>query len=780
MPLVSGSPGLSRAIAAILFMRKLLKKLKRFNIIYITVEAATLIGLTFVAAASYILRIIMARKKSKGGPPSTGSPATQGADAKGPAPSRPASVAAPVMKKEADARPETSPYGSPSCTVPFASPLTVALDILKKSPKLHAAYELRLPELTVIPEPVGHVLVHYLHTRTYEALKPQGADKMSKQLSELRTAIQAYAAARAYELPGLMRLCEGKITKFGEGLPLPSLLEVARDAYPTLTDSDDWFLDYLRSRIRPHLRDPEVLMGSNLLEQISSILSPNKVLLRTVLELFCERIVGRPESPAPAASTQQAASAMASPVTSPSSSRPVTPLPASAAMSMLEMRSRSVPRSPSTPPSRKNTKGSPWPSPDHVLEDSSSLRAASPEPAFEIKPMPASPTPGPFLELGPVIMDVVPSPGSSTEANAEAEPQVKAEAEAEAEPETKVEAEPEVEVEAEAEAEREDGATGADPAAVAQSERRDSGKDIELELPSRELQTVPEHMSELEAQFNPQPQSLRPAAREADSGFWEGPDAEASKEPSIVEIQEPVSTLVPIAEPVHELESNVDPKEGTSVHIRDFADSDKTEMDNKADTQAEHAQEPVSERVAENTPDAVTGPAVEEAEDKSADATAQTSPAEGEPREAKGKEVEAQPETEKAQEESVEPQVVAKVQPEPETTPSDKLPVPDDAQPAGSAEAKAAEPSIEPGTKPPGEPKIHRAYTDSAILAAARADDAADAPAVLGAQPAAEQDGAKADADAAGNQSCSPQVRQKGWKKRFMSIRYPLMFGRGM
>jgi hypothetical protein len=107
MPLVSGSPGLSRAIAAILFMRTLLKRLKRF--IYITVEAATLIGLTFVAAASYILRIIMARKKSKGGPPSApGSPATQGADAKGPAPSRPASVAAPVMKKEADARPETS------------------------------------------------------------------------------------------------------------------------------------------------------------------------------------------------------------------------------------------------------------------------------------------------------------------------------------------------------------------------------------------------------------------------------------------------------------------------------------------------------------------------------------------------------------------------------------------------------------------------------------------------------------------------------------------------
>jgi hypothetical protein len=402
-------------------------------------------------------------------------------------------------------------------------------------------------------------------------------------------------------------------------------------------------------------------------------------------------------------------------------------------------------------------------------------------------------------------MDVVPPPGPSIEARPAAEPVAEDEAESVVdstpEPIPQVEAEPETKVEAEAEAEA-GGEAIPEPASqataepehtqeqedgVAPSERRDSGKDIELELPSRELQSVPEHMSELEAEFSPQPQGLRPAAREADSGFWDGPDAETSKEPSIAEIREPASTLVPTAEPVHELESNVDPKEGTSVHIRDFAGSE----------------EPVSDAVAENTPgaaaDAQPEPTVEQVEDKSADATTQIPAAEGEPKEAKGKEVEAEPETtekvepfrrgqeqgclltvQQAQEESVEPKVVAKVEPEPEKTSSDEVPVPDDAQPAGSAETKAAEPNIEPGTKPPREPAIHRAYTDSAILAAAGADDAAESPAVLGAQPAADQDGAKTDADAAGNQPCSAQVRQKGWKKRFMSLRYPLMFGRGM
>ena len=165
-----------------------------------------------------------------------------------------------------------SPYGSPACTVPFASPLTVPLDILKKSPKLHAAYENQLPELQAIPGEIAHLLVHYLHTGTYESLKPTATGKMVRQTSELKTSIQTYAAARDYDLPDLMRLAEVKIDRYSEGLPLPILLEVARDAYPTLTEGDEWFLDYMRSRIRPHLKDAKSLLGSDMLDQISSIL----------------------------------------------------------------------------------------------------------------------------------------------------------------------------------------------------------------------------------------------------------------------------------------------------------------------------------------------------------------------------------------------------------------------------------------------------------------------------------------------------------------------------
>jgi hypothetical protein len=63
--------------------------------VYITVEAATLIGLTFVAASSYIFRSIMARKKNNKAPKAPGS-----------ASSAPKALNAP--KGETDTRPENS------------------------------------------------------------------------------------------------------------------------------------------------------------------------------------------------------------------------------------------------------------------------------------------------------------------------------------------------------------------------------------------------------------------------------------------------------------------------------------------------------------------------------------------------------------------------------------------------------------------------------------------------------------------------------------------------
>ncbi|KAH6623926.1 hypothetical protein F5144DRAFT_375920 [Chaetomium tenue] len=859
--------------------------------IYITVEAATLIGLLLVITTSYLYTTIMMARRRRSG-------AAKAADGKGTAPAR----------RDNDSRPETSPYGSLACPVPFSSPLNVPLDILKKSPKLHAAYENGLPELPTIPQDVGHVLVHYLHTGTYSSLKPRPTETMTKQVCELKTSIQVYAAARAYEMPDLMRLAEAKIDKFGRNLALPTLLEVARDAYPSLTEGDAWFLDYLRARIRPHLKDPATLMGSNLLDQISGILSPNRVLLRTVLELFCERIVVRPDSPAPAAGV----STIASPITSPGSSRPVTPASASP-KSLLEMRSRSVVREDITPV-RKSKRVTSWTAHDNESEASLSI---SPEPTasetapptFEIQPVPeTSRAVPPFAELGPVIFDVMPPPGppiksavasedrsipESDVAKIAIEPEVKIEAEVEAlpisesevkdeaegevkiaiEPETKAEAaselkaEPEDEVDGgvklsddetneesgevpvqvpvqapveavevateapiEAPIESKDEVPGEAPrdapvetekenatepetkqqeeeeatteeVTVVQRERKDSGKGIDLEPLPKELDSIPEHVPEIyEAESKAQPQ-FRPAVlREADSGFWEGPEVESSKA-SVVELE---TVPEPTAEPAHELEAAAAPKEAAGIDTRDFAGAEedvKDKTDNDAEVNVDAAKEVVAETLPaegdsaetlvdaqskdlESQPELAPLPiksverAPEQLDDAASLAPEITAVHEQElPETDKSKEVEAQPEPEKVQKETVESEVVAKQEPEPEASSSDAVPVPDDAEPAGPSDAKAAQPSDEPRSEPAAKTGLQRANTDSALLAASRAADAVESAPVASGEFVPGLDSAKTEAD---GQPCSAQVRQRGWKKRFLSLRYPVLFGRGM
>ncbi|ESA42347.1 uncharacterized protein NCU08847 [Neurospora crassa OR74A] len=346
-----------------------------------------------------------------------------------------------------------SPYASPACNLPFASPMVVALDVLKnKAPKLYAAYDSQSPELPTVSEEIGHVIVHYLYTNKYESLKPVGADKLAKQIVELKTAIKVYILARAYELPDLVRLAERNIEKFGDGMALPTLLEVASDAYPSLVDTDQWFIGYLKKRIRLHLNDASSLLGTDLLNRLSHILSPNKILLRIVLEVCCEQMTNPKQG-------------LASPITTAESSRATS-------------RTRDV--------SQDERKQSP------LAEE------ATPEvQALEVEAEP---------EQAQVEVNRAPS-----------------ELEAETVPESEVVAAVVPKSETKAELHGRD--------------RKDSGKELSDELPIT-LSTEPV-IKELDAASHDLPYRPR-VNREADSGFWEPTtpgEAEASKRHSFLELQ---------------------------------------------------------------------------------------------------------------------------------------------------------------------------------------------------------------------------------------------------
>ncbi|KAK3360386.1 hypothetical protein B0T25DRAFT_129046 [Lasiosphaeria hispida] len=567
--------------------------------VYITVEAVTLIGLTFVAAASFLINI-MAKKKKSGStapkPPLT--PGQQSGQQKAVDTSKPAgaqgsvqkegpaTVAPPVVKVPIDNRPETSPYASPVCTIPFASPLAVPRDILLKSPKLHAAFESQLPALPETTDDIGHILVHYLHTGTYEGLKPKEVDTIPKQIAELKTAIRAYSAARAYELPDLMRLAQSRIRKYGEGLSLPDLLEITRDSHPTLSEGDNWFIDYLKSRIRPHLEDPKALLGSNLLDQISNILSPNRVLLRTVLEMFCER-AGKTHT--------VVASPIMSPITSPGSSRPVSPpSPSPSPLSVLQMRSRAISRE-SFSSSQK--KAVPWP----LAESEASLPAvskeATPEPLIpqqlehevkfdvkpeprvqEIKPEPVS-APAPMVIAEPEPLNV-----HRAQFTTAIEPEI-------LKPSVADEIKAAIDAEMKPAVETEERRTWSPSPSVKRRERKDSAKIIDM-VPELEVGPVIKDLGpipETEPLFKARPHQR--ILRAADSGFWDTPaDLEQTQlkdsTASLLEIEPEPEHLVkpeePLLLPVHELETSPEPAmERPGIDTFDFAPVEPVEAKNE-------------------------------------------------------------------------------------------------------------------------------------------------------------------------------------------------------
>lgn len=124
---------------------------------------------------------------------------------------------------------------------------------------------------------------------------------------------------------------------------------------------------------------------------------------------------------------------------------------------------------------------------------------------------------------------------------------------------------------------------------------------------------------------------------------------------------------------------------------------------------------------------------------------------------------------------------MAKPESEPETDSPKPVALPDDPQPAGPAQPETAQPGLEPAPKPAGEPEVQNAIPHTAVqpaAAGAGADAAKSYPReILGAEPAPEQERAKAEAEPCGG----GQVRQKSWKRRFLSLRsYPVLFGRGM
>ncbi|KAL6820948.1 hypothetical protein J3E69DRAFT_373836 [Trichoderma sp. SZMC 28015] len=196
-----------------------------------------------------------------------------------------------------DSRPFYSPYMLITVPLQFADGRTLNIPphLLSQSPKLDAMYQETRLKFPDVSDDVGHVMIHYLYTGTYQSLRPEGSEVQKALATEFSTSIRAYNAAETYELPNLAELAKVEIERLGEKLQVSLVFDILREVCPNPGTGDVWLSNFLKNRLKSFLR------GGVMTPLQSKTGIPHKtvpishILFKGMLELFREQEESRLE-----------------------------------------------------------------------------------------------------------------------------------------------------------------------------------------------------------------------------------------------------------------------------------------------------------------------------------------------------------------------------------------------------------------------------------------------------------------------------------------------------
>jgi hypothetical protein len=172
---------------------------------------------------------------------------------------------------------------------PHQARYTVLEGILSKYPQLmqseSAGWTIELPEVC---EDAGHTLVHYLYTGTYETLQSQDSEDKT---AECRRNTHLYAIATKYDLAGLRMAARQNIQSTQGGVAIIDVLNIAKDVFQILLETDVWFTLYVKTEVEAALKVDESLFAkTRFLELIGEVKSFDRSLMEIVGEIYINNI----------------------------------------------------------------------------------------------------------------------------------------------------------------------------------------------------------------------------------------------------------------------------------------------------------------------------------------------------------------------------------------------------------------------------------------------------------------------------------------------------------
>lgn len=142
-------------------------------------------------------------------------------------------------------------------------------------------------DLTDTPLSVGHVIVHFLLTGTYQSLRLWRVDREWGRAQEFRTAICVYAAAMDKKMPELRDLARQQIAKLGEQINLLSIITVIEGGRPVSNSLFRTFhpgiAEYLRFKVQSFVQNATEVEAKDMLAKLEAPNTIGKILLQNLI-----------------------------------------------------------------------------------------------------------------------------------------------------------------------------------------------------------------------------------------------------------------------------------------------------------------------------------------------------------------------------------------------------------------------------------------------------------------------------------------------------------------
>ncbi|KAL5336350.1 hypothetical protein BJX70DRAFT_372832 [Aspergillus crustosus] len=100
---------------------------------------------------------------------------------------------------------------------------------------------------------IGHTIIHFLCTGTYETLSDPVKLGETRLEREYNRSLLVYKAATTYSLSELADLAKGYIERFTRSVTIYVILERISQAFSSFAELDDWMRDYLKRCLRVRL-----------------------------------------------------------------------------------------------------------------------------------------------------------------------------------------------------------------------------------------------------------------------------------------------------------------------------------------------------------------------------------------------------------------------------------------------------------------------------------------------------------------------------------------------